>query len=116
MIEQNALQIRGVNVEAARYDDIFLSVTQYEETGLIDQTDVPGPVELLALRISPVESFGGLGVAEIARHHGWRAPHDLPHLAGRQFGAGFVDDPDIVARCRATHGVIAVGMGAHIKD
>ena len=116
MLSQFGFDVRGVDIEATRDDHVLFPIPQNQESVGIKTTDVARANESLARGVIPLHLPRFLGHAVIAFHDGGRMTHHLAALAGLHLHALLIDQPNVMARRRATHGVqlVRVVMGIQL--
>src|SRR5215212_2439641 len=105
MLQQQHLDVGGIDIEATGDDHVLLAVEQDDETVLVDATHVARLEEELALVVEPEQIARLVGLLVVALHHQLGAAGKLAHLALRQHLALLVEDDDLAAQARLAHGV-----------
>jgi len=99
MGEQNLLQLSGVDVGAARDDQVLGAILEGEEAFTIGKSHIAGPEPAVA------QGFGiGLGVIPIAAHDAIRAGYHLADFASRKLTTVVVDNKNVDAAARHATG------------
>ena len=110
MLQQHALDVARIDVEAAGDDHVLLAVAENDETVRIQPTHVTAADVAPAFAVEPLGLARFLGQTVVAIHHAGRSAHDLALLAGRQLAPLLVDEADVGALAGAAHGVQLVGV------
>src|SRR5262249_29159864 len=110
MLEQQHLDVGGIDVEAARDDHVLLAVEQDDEPVLVDAAHVARLEEQPPVLVVPQELARLVGLLVVALHHDLRPPGQLADLAARQRPALLVEHDDLAAEAGLAHRMQLVGM------
>src|SRR5262245_16213410 len=81
MTGEHDLEIRRVDVEAVRDDDVLLAIQEIQEAVFVEATEIARPKVEFALGVAPEQGLGFLGPVQITAHHAACAADDLASLS-----------------------------------
>jgi len=105
MFAQCVFQVAGINIESPRNDHVFFAIHQRQKTIFIKPANVSRSNESLSTGIKPLRFARLLRLAMVARHHGQQMPHHLTCFTDGHFYTSVIDEPDVIAGKRLSHGV-----------
>src|SRR6516225_6571530 len=103
VLEQQHLDVGGIDVEAAGNDHVLLAVEQDDEAVLVDPAHVARLEEQPAVLVVPEQVARLVVLLVVALHHDLRAPGELADLTLRQHPALLVQHHDLAAQARLAH-------------